>query len=50
MESLGITRSGIPVNLKGSTKVWNDPVAAVGLGGIVVVADCSTIDDPEESK
>ena len=30
--------------------VCNDSVAAVGLGGIVVVAHCSTIDDPEESK
>ncbi len=33
-----------------STAVCNDSVAAVGLGGIVVVALCSTIDYPEESK
>ena len=33
-------------------EVWcaMDPVAAVGLGGIVVVAHSSTIDDPEEPK
>ena len=49
-QELGITRFEIPVNLKGLTAVCIDPVVAMGLGGIVVAAHSSTIDDPAESK